>query len=542
MHPTLGGTLEWSIILPVFGGVTLLWGAANALKQTDLKQMLAQTTVGSLGLLVLLLGIGTEAAISAAVVYLVAHSFFKGGLFLVAGSIDHGTGTRELTELGGLRRAMPFTFAAAALGALSMCGLPPALGFLAKEEMYGAMLFDWSYLSTHPENIAVLLVLMAGNAMMFAVAAAIAIRPFLGPQIRTPRHAHEGTFGLWGGALLLGLLAIAAVIWADWAGHEFLVPTASAIYNFEVESQLHFNWMIWEWFLDFPLFYLSLITWAAGVAIFWQLDRIRTLLRRFREWLSWDFDIGFDWAMFSLVRVSDTFTRIWHHGRLELYLTVVFVMLAAALYLPLWLTGGLPAMPEFPDLQFYEWAVMAIAVIGLLVVLSASTRLVAIVSLGIQGFGVALLFMLFGAPDLSFTQFMVEILTVVILALVMTRLHLDQHDNRVLENMLRDGALALACGAGITILMLAVLQTPLDLRLTEFFAETSVPIAHGHNIVNVILVDYRGLDTLGEISVVMTAGIAILALIRIRGGGPQTGIGAVPKTPTRRRPRNGVAA
>lgn len=147
----------------------------------------------------------------------------------------------------------------------------------------------------------------------------------------------------------------------------------------------------------------------------------------------------------------------------------------------------------------------------------------------------ALIFMLFGAPDLSFTQFMVETLSVVILALVMTRLHLEQRDSRILEEVIRDSALALVCGVGIVMLLLVVLQTPLDMRLTEFFAATSVPIAHGHNIVNVILVDYRGLDTLGEIAVVMTAGIAILALVRIRAGGPRGGAGAA--KPKRRAPR-----
>src|SRR5690606_13977854 len=153
---------------------------------------------------------------------------------------------------------------------------------------------------------------------------------------------------------------------------------------------------------------------------------------------------------------------------------------------------------------------------GLVTVLGAKSRVTAIVALGIQGFAVAVIFMLFGAPDLSFTQFMVETLTVIIIALVMTRLHLDQSDRRDLETAIRDGAVALAVGAGITLLLLVVLQSDLDLALSELFRATSTPIAHGRNIVNVILVDYRAIDTLGEISVVMAAGLAILALIRLR--------------------------
>jgi multicomponent Na+:H+ antiporter subunit A len=144
----------------------------------------------------------------------------------------------------------------------------------------------------------------------------------------------------------------------------------------------------------------------------------------------------------------------------------------------------------------------------------ARNRLFAILALGIQGLAVALIYMLFGAPDLSFTQFMVEILSVVILALVMTRLNLDDEDSRTAEDLLRDGGLALLCGVAVTMLLFAVLQGALDPRLSDFFNANSAPVAHGRNVVNVILVDFRALDTLGEIAVVMTAGIAILALIR----------------------------
>ena len=152
--------------------------------------------------------------------------------------------------------------------------------------------------------------------------------------------------------------------------------------------------------------------------------------------------------------------------------------------------------------------------------LLARSRLTAIMALGIQGAAVALVFLLFGAPDLAFTQFMVEVLSVVILALVMTRLRLDDRDPRPLEDLARDGALALACGLGVSLLLMVVLSGTLDTRLPELFAATSVPIAHGANIVNVILVDYRGFDTLGEISVVMAAGIAIMALLRRRRAAP----------------------
>lgn len=530
INPAFGGNEIWTITLVVFGGVTLLYGATLALRQTDMKQMLAQTTVASLGLLVLLIGIGTDIAISAAVLYLIAHALYKAALFLIAGIIDHGTGTREITELGGMRGLMPVTFIVAILAALSMAGLPPAIGFLAKEEMYlGLILPQWW-------NILVLIVLILGNALMLVVGASIAIKPFLGGLKPTPIKPHEAPFSLLIGPILFGILAVVLGAMPGYLGHTFMAPAASAIYNLEVESHLKLGWEV----LLKPAFWLSCVTWVIGAFLYWQVDNIRKLLRRFENALRWNFDIGFDWLMFGLIRFANIITRVWHNGRLELYMLVVFVALAIALYAPLLMIDGLPPMPEMPVLTFYEWGILLLACIGLLSVIAAKSRLIAIVSLGIQGFAVALIFILFGAPDLAFTQLMVETLSVVILALVMTHLHLEQRDSRVFEEALRDGTLALVCGAGVTLLLVTILQYPFDPRLSEFFAQTSVPIAHGRNIVNVILVDYRGLDTFGEIAVVMTAGIAVLALIRIRAGAPKKTV--TRKRTTKPRQRKGATA
>jgi multicomponent Na+:H+ antiporter subunit A len=206
--------------------------------------------------------------------------------------------------------------------------------------------------------------------------------------------------------------------------------------------------------------------------------------------------------------------RAFHHGRLELYLVVVVASAALVLLVPMGTLDGWPQLPSIAPMTFYEWGAIAMAAIGVIVVVAARTRLGAIIALGIQGLAVALIFLMFGAPDLAFTQLMVETLSVVVLALVMTRLHLSAEDPRPYEDWLRDGALAVLTGTAATLLLLRVLQGTFDGRLSTFFAEHSVPIAHGHNIVNVILVDFRGLDTLGEIAVVMTAGIAVLALLR----------------------------
>ncbi|WP_325487012.1 putative monovalent cation/H+ antiporter subunit A [Pelagibacterium sp.] len=505
MNPVLGGTQAWFWILTVFGGITLLLGGVLALRQTDLKQKLAYTTLGSLGLLVMLIGFGTKEAVLGAVLYLCAHSLFKGALFMVAGTIDHGTGTRDITVLRGLREAMPVTFIAALLSGFSMAGFPIAIGFLAKEEMYLALTSGvWP-------DLLFLAVMVVGNACMMVVGLLIALRPFLGEPRPTPHVPHEGSVSLFAGPVVLGVLGIVAGLFTDWLNRVVLSPAGASIYDGAVDAQVHLAFDLLN-----PAIWASIVTWALGIALFWHADNVRLALRRVGEGIGWTFDAGFDAAMFGLIRFGDRVTRLLHHGRLELYLLLFFAVLAVSLLAPLIVSNSLPSLPDWPVLTFYEWGAVLIAAIGLITVVGARSRLTAIVALGIQGFAVAVIFMLFGAPDLSFTQFMVETLSVIILALVMTRLHLGKADHRELEAAIRDGTVAIAVGAGITILLLVVLQTDLDLSLTELFQATSTPIAHGRNIVNVILVDYRAIDTLGEISVVMAAGLAILALIRHR--------------------------
>lgn len=504
VHPILGDTVLWSTILPVFGGATLLVGTILAVRQTDLKLMLAYTTVASLGLLVMLVGTSVEMAIEGAVLYLLAHSLFKGGLFMVAGILDHEAGTRDIRALGGLRKAMPITFFAAALAGLSMAGLPPFVGFLAKESIYAGIF------SGDPRHIALTITAILGNGLMLVIGAAIAIKPFLGEKVETPKHAHEGPSMLWLGPLTLSILGLLLGLVAHWTGTTFIAPMVSAITNHKANVDLH----LWHGF-SMPLL-LSAITVGFGIAVFLSLDTARNIIAKVLKAIGWGPDQGFDQVMRGIVRFATGATRILQSGRLDYYLFATFILLAIALHVPIWLFGGMPAWPSFPDLHVYEWGILAIAVIGLGAVLYARTRLVAIVSLGIQGFAVALLFMLFGAPDLSFTQFMVETLSVVILALVLTRLNLKERDHRSTSLMVRDLAVALAVGLGFMFVLLAITQQAFDSRLSDFFTAFSRPIAHGRNIVNVIIVDFRGLDTLGEIAVVMMAALSILALIRIR--------------------------
>ncbi|MQB36077.1 putative monovalent cation/H+ antiporter subunit A [Agrobacterium tumefaciens] len=505
LNPVLGDTAAWQILLPFFGGLTMLTGALLAVRQTDLKLMLAYTTVSSLGLLVMLTGFGSDHAIEAAVLYLVAHSLFKGALFMVAGIIDHEAGTRDITKLGGLRKAMPITFAAALAAAISMAGLPPFFGFLAKEEIYYALAHG------NPRAVLFTGIAILGNGLMFAVAFAVGLKPFLGKPVKTPKPAHEGPLLLWLGPALLALKGLTIALFSGIAHFYISTPMASAIAGevrpVEISLIPH---------LGVPLG-LSLLTIALGIVLYTQLSAVRSLMARTFTALGAGPDRGFDVFIEMLVKVSFHVTRLIQPGRLEFYVTATFAVIAAVLLVPLFLYGELPSMPSWPrDMPVHELTFIAIAVAGLVAVLTASSRLTAIIALGIQGFAVAVIFLLFGAPDLSFTQFMVETLSVVILTLVMTRLRLSPSDHRGLGQKLLDSTIAIACGTGFALFLMRATQASFDNRLTDFYNTYSKVIAHGANVVNVIIVDFRGTDTLGEIAVVMITGLAILALIRIR--------------------------
>ncbi|MCP2154524.1 UNVERIFIED_ORG: multicomponent Na+:H+ antiporter subunit A [Rhizobium sp. SLBN-170] len=505
LNPVLGDTAAWQILLPFFGGLTMLTGALLAVRQTDLKLMLAYTTMSSLGLLVMLTGFGSDHAIEAAVLYLVAHSLFKGALFMVAGIIDHETGTRDVTKLGGLRKAMPITFAAALAAAISMAGLPPFFGFLAKEEIYYALAHG------NPRAVLFTGIAILGNALMFAVAFAVALKPFLGKPVKTPKHAHEGPLLLWLGPALLAIKGLTIALFAGLSHFYISTPMASAIAGearpVEISLIPH---------IGVPLG-LSLLTIALGIVLYMQLSAVRGLMVRTFKALGAGPDRGFDVFIETLVKISFHVVRLIQPGRLEFYVTATFAVIAVVLLAPLFLYGEMPSMPAWPhDMKIHELTFIAIAVAGLVAVLTASSRLTAIIALGIQGFAVAVIFLLFGAPDLSFTQFMVETLSVVILTLVMTRLRLSPSDHRGPGQKLLDSTIAIACGTGFALFLMRATEASFDNRLTDFYNTYSKVIAHGANVVNVIIVDFRGTDTLGEIAVVMITGLAILALIRIR--------------------------
>ncbi|PWJ12076.1 putative monovalent cation/H+ antiporter subunit A [Jannaschia seohaensis] len=496
LNPSLGGTDLWFWTLTLFGGVTAVFASILAIKQIDIKQVLAYTTLMALGTLVMFIGLGTSDAIKAAMVFLLVHSFYKASLFLMIGVVDHGTGTRDATVLRGLTRAMPFTALAAALAALSMAGIPPLFGFIGKEFFYKASL------SAEIGMFWVTACAFLASALMFAAAGIVAWRPFTGRLAETPVTPHEGPWAMLIGPLLLAALGLGLGLFPDYA--EVLVrPATAAVYGAAVEVDLYLFKEVNSALI------LSLVTFALGWLIYMGHGTLRDRLRRSPD----RFDPGWDRLMDGVLAGCKWQANLIQTGQLRRYIFVTFLTLAVALVWTIWRAGLVPTMELGDDLRVKHWAVLIAITAGAAIVAFTNSRMTAVAALGVVGVGVALIFITFGAPDVAITQLLVEVLVVVLVAVAMLKLP-QMNVEHVKAVRVWDLLLALTIGVSTTVVLLTVMDTPFDLRLTEFFEQASAPVAFGRNIVNVILVDFRALDTFGEIAVVAIAALGAYALLR----------------------------
>ncbi|RIL06712.1 MAG: Na(+)/H(+) antiporter subunit A [Proteobacteria bacterium] len=507
MHPVLGGTELWFWTLTVAGSATALWASIVALRQTDLKLALAYSTVTALGFLVLFVGAEIGIAITAAVTFLIVHAFYKSALFLVVGIVDHATGTREAQRLGGLARTMPTTAAAAGLAALSMAGFPPLLGFIGKELKYEAALA----IVSQPLVLATLLVV--ANALTFAVAAVVAFRPFWRGEPETPRMPHEAPRRMRAGPLLLAAAGFAFGVYPELVGRYLVEPAVAAIRATPMEVDLK----LWHG-VNVPLA-MSVATALLGLAIYAAHERVRAVLARAVSALPLTGERAFDASLDALRSFAAFQTRILQGGSLRRYLFATWLVLPAAVGSVLVLRGGL-AWPASPSpVPVYAWPIVLLVAAGSIAPIVTTSRLASIAALGLVGAGVSLLYLLFGAPDVAMTQLLVETLTVVIVAVVLLRLpRFSGRDHPGSAGRARDAALAIAAGTTVSALLLAVLASPLDPSLSDWFAANALPAGFGRNVVNVVIVDFRALDTLGEITVVTVAACAAYALLKLRPG------------------------
>ncbi|MBC6950401.1 DUF4040 domain-containing protein [candidate division KSB1 bacterium] len=485
------------------GAATMLGGALLAFPQTDLKKILAYTTVSTLGALTLLLGINTTLAAKAAMVFLIVHSLYKGALFMIAGAVDHETGTRDLRELSGLRRFMPLTTLAVTLAALSMAGLPPMLGFISKELLYEAKL---------EAPRAAFWITSAGvlaNALMVAIAALVLLRPFFGRKTAMPQTPHEAPVTLLLGPVTLAILGLIIGLAPDITAQYFIATAVSAVRAEATEVKL----ALWHGLN--PVLALSVLTVACGILAY----VFRRFVQRATQPLFWLARVGpqqwYEWFLQGLNGMAQWQTRLLQSGYLRSYLLMIILTTIGLTGYALVSRAALPLLPSLPVAQSYEWIIAAIMLASAVAVVRSSSRLAAVAALGVIGFSIALLFVLYGAPDLAMTQFAIETLSVIIFVLVLYKLPRFATFSRP-SARLRDALIALAAGGLMTLLVLAVTAAPLRSRLTSFFAENSLTAANGRNIVNVILVDFRGMDTLGEITVLAVAAIGVYALLKLR--------------------------
>ncbi|WP_071797780.1 hydrogen gas-evolving membrane-bound hydrogenase subunit E [Natronohydrobacter thiooxidans] len=499
-HPALSGSDLWIWILSIFGAVTAVFASLMALRQTDLKQTLAYTTLMALGTLVMFLAGSTGYAITAAMTFLLVHSLYKAGLFLTIGVIDHATGTRDANLLGGLKKAMPITAMAAAVAGLAMAGIPPFLGFIAKEVAYSGALEMHLWLFVVP-------MALIAFALMFAVAGIVAYKPFYGPQGELPHAPHEGPWPMLLGPVVLGVLGLLFGLMPGIAAHYLIEPAVHAVMGAPDRGG---RVKLWAGFNMALL--LSLVTFALGFLIYLRHQSLRERLARI-EAKSPDLDASWDRFLDWFVRFSKVQTGLIQTGVLRQYMFATFTVFAVTVLVTLVARGAGPLRVSFSGLGIMEWGIAALITAGTVLVLMTSSRITALVGLGTVGIGVALVFITYSAPDVAITQLLVELLVVVLLALALLKMpYLDK--GNVQKHSFPNAVLAIAVGALTTWVLLLVVDQPFDRRLTEFFEGASWTQAFGRNIVNVILVDFRTLDTFGEIAVVLIAALGAFVLLK----------------------------
>ncbi|MCB9102897.1 MAG: putative monovalent cation/H+ antiporter subunit A [Anaerolineales bacterium] len=519
LSPVLGGTEAWLYAVTGFGAVTMVIGAYIAWQQTDLKRILAYSTVSALGILMMLLGLGSEVAVEAAMVYLVVHSMYKGSLFMIAGAVDHETGERHITRLGGLLKAMPFNGAAAVLAAASMSGIPLFLGFVAKELIYEATL------DAHILPLLITILAIVTNILTIVAAGMVSLKPFFGPPIKTPKHAHEAPWSMRLGPITLaslGLILGGLPFTVEEFGKLIASPAASAILAEPLEVHLHMLPVALS-----TVVMLSAVTLLGGIGIY----LIRLPLGRVVAPLNAVSAVGpeqwYKWSLDGMMVVAKWQTRVLQSGYLRYYLIITILTTVGLAGITMVSQGVLQNLSAITMTEVYLHEIILVVVIlgATVLVLRTASRLTAVAGLGVVGFCIALLFVLFGAPDLAMTQFSIETLSVILLVLVLYKLPTFTGFSTRFQRA-RDLVISLTGGILITTLVLIETALPINSRLTPYFAENSLTLARGHNVVNVILVDFRGFDTMGEITVLGMAALGVYGLLKLRLGqkSPDKGI------------------
>ncbi len=498
LHPVLGFRPEWNVLLGHVGAITLIVGATLAFAQNDLKRMLAYTTLAGLGTLVLLLGIGTEPALKAALLFVTVHALYKASLFLIVGYLEKRTGTRDVTQLGGLLSRTPIAFVAAILAALSMSGLPPLLGAISKELVYEAKL------GAPEAPILLTIVGSLGNALVICCAIMVGLSPFF-RRHKPPQLRQVPAVRLLLGPLILAALGMLLGILHDTTAAPILDAALTSVVSepVTVEFTLDASPQLVSWLGKLTIL-AGLLAFAFRLKLLQLLAPVKVLDRLGPTALH-------DYALNGILGTGSFLSNIFSRDGIRQSL-IWPLLLVSAIGAVLLMSGT--ENWNFPELDLnpLRALLLLLVVAGALGTVCAKSTYTAVTALGITGFGVGMLFLVLGGPDLAKTQVAVETLAVLLLLLVLGRKPIQPEASRL---PMRIGRILIAVTVGMTFTLLIWSAAP-DGNLSQLaseLAQKSVPEGYGRNVVNVTLVDFRALDTMGEVFVLAIAAIGVTLLL-----------------------------
>ncbi|MGF9713650.1 Na+/H+ antiporter subunit A [Paenibacillus naphthalenovorans] len=537
LTPVFAGSAEWFWLVSAFGLVTLFWGSFSAVKQTDLKAILAFSTVSQLGLIMCLLGLGSAAlyfgygeesqlyilAMTAAVFHLINHATFKGALFMVAGIIDHETGTRDIRKLGGLASLMPVTYTFALIGAFSMAGLPPFNGFLSKEMFFTGVLNASKMEIYNMQTWGMLFPVLAwiSSVFTFIYCMILVFRTFRGKyqSDKLEKKPHEAPLGLLLSPAVLVSLVVLFGLFPDILSYSLIEPALASMLPGLLEPGDKFLVYISFWHGWTIELFMTMGVIALGTLLYMQLRRWQGIYGIFPQKLALNY--FYDRGLQLMERVSNRITRMYMTGSIRDYLVYIFTFFIFIVGSVLIRSDGLNwTGAEYADISIYEIVLVAVMLTAAVAVPFARSRLTMVILVGAVGYMITLFFVIFRAPDLALTQMIVETVSVALFLLCFY--HLPKLKKEVSTIPFRISNLLISIGVGIVVTLVALSAhgSRMFESISEYYVRESYASAGGNNIVNVILVDFRGFDTLLEIMVLGIASLGIYSLIKLREGKP----------------------
>lgn len=527
----VSGTWIW--LVTGVGLFTLFWGSFFALKQKDLKGILAFSTVSQLGLIMSLLGASAmgfhvdnaaetvlKYAGFAAIFHLVNHAVFKGSLFMIAGIVDHETGTRDIRKLGGLMSLMPISFTIAMIGSFSMAGIPLFGGFLSKEMFLTAMLAitEFDLFSMDVWGLLFPVVAWIASVFTFIYSFYFVFHTFAGkhkPE-ELPKKAHEAPIGMLISPAILAVLVITIFFIPNFVGKWIVNPAVAAIQPFlyDSPSDVHVHVAAWHGSIT-PELAMTIGIFIIGGLMFWTLRKWQRSYDAFPDKVS--LNRLYDNLMYLSDGGANRFSAVYMTGFIRSYLVYMFGFFILIVLSTLVLNEAFAFdLSDLAPIGFYEIVIVLALVGGTITILAAKSRLTAIIALGAVGYSVALFFVIFRAPDLALTQLVIETISVALFLLAFYHLPKSSKKEERIRFKVGNGLIALGVGVTMTLVALSAHSQKILPSISEYYKETVYSEAGGGNIVNVILVDYRGFDTLFEITVLGIAGIGIITMIKLR--------------------------